>query len=171
MIRITKKIIRKGDFNFSDLARLTDRKFDLQVGIQPERGSVRKADYYGRRSSESLTEVAKKHEFGSGTIPERSFLRSTFEKNENKYRMNIIHNVRAAAMSKRGKILATRKALNELGEMMVKDIKRTIMSFIPPTLSEKTMRNRRSAGVTGFRPLLATRQLYEAISHKVKVTK
>ena len=75
------------------------------------------------------SEIAKYaffNEFGTKYIPSRSFLRSTFEENKNKYIKYIKKNINNIN-------------INKLSEMMVNDVKNKIKSNIPPITHSGTM--------------------------------
>lgn len=58
--------------------------------------------------------------------------------------------------------------LNRAGNTAVDGIRTTIEAGIPPPLSPRTLADRRARGISGTTPLLATRQLYKAISFVVR---
>lgn len=143
----------------------------------------------GTRNPATLTEIAIYNEFGAprANIPERPFLRSTFAKNEEKYRGELRKALRAL-LTKDADI---RELMNKLGMMMVEDVKRTIENDdqVPPpnapsTLAAKTRktmkiqrRRKKNKGKTkaeiraisaaSVRTLVDTGQLVRHLAHEV----
>lgn len=109
--------------------------------------------------------IARVHELGLGTAPQRSFLRRTIEIGRHRY----------AAISKRvfGLYLDGRMslahAIQSVGIEMVSDVKARIMKGIPPPLKEETVARKKRLGMP--RPsiaLLATMRLFNSIKLRVR---
>ena len=123
-----------------------------QAGIQ---GSDAQAphDAFGNRN----VDVAVFNEFGTATIPERSFIRATFDRERPKYQRLMD---RAVAQGLDGKGMD--RAFGRLALLMAADMKRTIDQSIElKPLAASTLRAR--PGGTG-RPLLDTGQLKRSIT-------
>jgi hypothetical protein len=82
--------------------------------------------------------LAMIHEFGSGRIPERSFLRSTFDAKQGSWLKLATRVLRAVAADK----LSATDALSLVGERMKADIKHTITNKIEPGLASSTILRR-----------------------------
>ena len=118
----------------------------------------------GSRDGGDLTnaELAAIHEFGApgANIPERSFIRSTFDTNQAKYR-DLLKRLGKAVLLKRQSVV---DALGILGATMAADIKKRVTSgpHIPPPLAAATARRKGSD-----RPLVDTGQMINAVTWKV----
>ena len=77
--------------------------------------------------SPSYAALGSIHEYGSkdGTIPSRSFIRSTFDENRKKYKKNLTKLI-DRALATRGKI-KVEDAYNQFGEQVIADITRRIV--------------------------------------------
>lgn len=114
-------------------------------------------------------EVAIANEFGTSTIPERSFLRSAFAANERKYIEALGNLLRARIVN--GQDVG--QGLNKIGLEVTTDVKNGITQGeqIPPpnspaTIAEKLKRTRK--GTAGEpRTLVDTGQLVNSITHTV----
>jgi hypothetical protein len=121
--------------------------------------------------SETNPEIGAKHEFGSGHIPERSFLRSTVDSGKP---MEFAEQVSAKVA--RGQMTADRAA-QQIGVVTVGEVKQTIAAKIPPPLSEQTIQRRLEKGAHGgglaslgnsTTPLVDTGQLVQSIQYRVE---
>jgi len=111
------------------------------------------------RSKGDITnaELASIHEFGTATIPERSFMRSAFRKNKKKYiRMAALFSKRVA----RGD-MKPKQAMDLIALEMAEDQKRIILGNTLTPLAAKTIERKGSS-----RPLIDTGQLINAIQGK-----
>ena len=108
-------------------------------------------------------EIATVHEYGSpaANIPERSFIRSTVDKNREAYNATVR---KIAGLILDGK--DTEPALNLFGMRVANDIKRTIQQGIPPPLQPETVARKGST-----KPLVDTGQLLSSITWKVEGVK
>jgi hypothetical protein len=131
---------------------------------------------------EDVLKYAMVHEFGSadGTIPQRSFVRSTIDKNAVKYKALVL----AVATAAQGAMLAAAKSgnageawakaaatgLDKVGRMIVADIRARIASNIPPPLKEETIARKRSQGMP--KPtiaLIGRGVLIKSVAHQVRM--
>jgi len=136
----------------------------VTVGIHGDKAQRRGDD-------ETNPEIGAKHEFGSGNIPERSFLRSTVDGGG-----PLETAEQLSADVARGKLTAA-KAAQRLGVVTVGQVKQTIASKIPPPLSPDTVKKRMEKGAHGgglaslggaTTPLIDTGQLVQSIQFKVE---
>lgn len=116
-------------------------------------------------------QIGAVHEFGSGRIPERSFLRSTVDSGKP---MDFAEQVSAKVA--RGQMTADRAA-QQIGVVTVGEVKQTIAAKIPPPLSEQTIKRRLEKGAHGgglaslgnsTTPLVDTGQLVQSIQYRVE---
>lgn len=87
-------------------------------------------------------------------IPERSFMRSAFDKNVKKYQRASLREAKKAIMLKQ----TPEQAIGRVGEIALADIRRGINRGIPPALKASTIRRKRSS-----KPLVDTGQLKQAL--------
>jgi hypothetical protein len=101
------------------------------------------------------------HEFGLG-VPERSFLRRTFDRRKEQWTKLARRLIKLVAADK----LEIGQALRLLGERMKADVKGTITAGagIPPPLAPATVRAKGSA-----RPLVDTGRLVGSIDYDVRL--
>ena len=121
---------------------------------------------------ETVAQVAATHEFGSGRVPERSFLRSTVDGNPKP----MIQAQKAAAAVCRGS-LSAHDAAEQIGVVTVGAVKETILSRIPPPLAPSTVQRRLEKGEHGgglasksdaLTPLVDTGQLIQSIQYRTE---
>ncbi len=105
-----------------------------------------------------LVRIGGVHEFGydKGNIPERSFIRSTYDENIAALNMMVQKEIDLVIAGRSD----TRRSLARLGEFMVPKIRRKITRRIAPALSKKSKRGRDN-GV----PLYDSGQLLQSITH------
>lgn len=139
---------------FTLVKRLVREKPALRVGVLASEHDARAGG-----QGPSNVELATIHEFGAPAqgIPERSFLRSTFDANQAKYAR--MEEALALRMVQGG--VDERKALGLLGQVAVSDIRAAITTGtgIAPSLAPETIRRKGSS-----RPLVDTGQLVGAIT-------
>lgn len=125
----------------------------IRVGILGAGASTLEAD-----SSITLAELGMIHEYGTAEIPERSFLRRTFEA-----RRADLAALKIAAFKA---ILAgqqqPRAALELIGQQMVAWVKETIRAGVDPALATETILRKGSA-----KPLIDDGQLINSITYEV----
>lgn len=134
------------------LRREAKRKHIVRVGVMGPEGQQ---EHKG--SGTTVVEVASYHEFGRG-VPERSFIRSTVDENEPKYR-GLLRRIGVGIVQ--GKVTA-KKGLNILGLQIVSDIQGKIESNIPPKLHPSTVAQKGSSVA-----LIDTGQLKNSVVHQV----
>ncbi len=113
-----------------------------------------------------VTDVAMAHEYGTRTVPKRSFLRDTLKLNRKKY--DRILKERLPQMIKRGWVGSVAGALEGLGTIIVADVRKRILRGIEPALKPETVARKRRQGLA--RPktaLYATGALYNAIKARL----
>lgn len=107
-------------------------------------------------------EIAKKHEFGDGTVPERSFLRAWVDQNERR--------IKAKAKNSLLWALDTGAPFNEalglLGQWSIWGVRAFINKKIPPPLSRRTLKTKK--GEFRTTPLIDTTQLWNSITCEVE---
>jgi hypothetical protein len=106
----------------------------VKAGITQAKGSRVRED--GKLTT---AEIARVHEYGSPSrsIPERSFMRSTLAKNQNKYDRQIAE-LRDQIFDA-GLKMGVRRLLGIIGQSFVADVKGTIRAGIAPKLSQATI--------------------------------
>jgi hypothetical protein len=103
-------------------------------------------------------EIAIWAEFGTRTEPERSFMRSTFDENREKYRQLAEKFTLAIAHGK----MDEHRALGLLGEIVATDIRKKILSDIPPPNAPSTLaRKPGDRTLVGGRLETATKAAYQ----------
>ena len=119
-----------------------------------------------------MAELAAIHEFGDAEIPERSFLRSTFEVRDDDWEAAVEKQVAKIVQDKqtvKGMLIFT-------GVLMSSDVKKTILSRISPALAPMTLAKRMEKGKHGggtvkhaddTTPLKDTNQLFDSITFEV----
>jgi phage gpG-like protein len=128
-----------------------------KVGLPAETEPVSVANGHSSTQAD-LVRIAAIHEFGApnANIPERSFLRSTYDANVDK--------LKKIKDEESTRILAgqstMRKSLGRIGEWMATQIKLKIKSNIPPALSEMTIAKKGSDVA-----LIDSGQLIQSITH------
>jgi len=141
------KDVDLGWFRIKKELRLIDKSY-TQIGIQKDAGN--------EEDGKSIVEVAANNEYGVGNIPQRSFMRSTFD--EQRVKINDV-------VSKQyEKILdgksTVKKSLGLLGEFMEGKIKRKITDLKTPPNSPLTIKLKKSSN-----PLIDTGTMRASIRH------
>jgi hypothetical protein len=126
------------------------RQREITVGIH-------KKDI-GRGSDQTNAQIGFYQEFGTSKIPQRSFLRSTFDQKVTEYRKL---NKKAMVQAAKGRI-GVEQALDLLGQKIASDVKAKIRSKIPPPNAPSTIKAKSSST-----PLIDTAQLLNAIDSEV----
>lgn len=157
MIKMTSKTTSR-DLGEKAMLKRVDALKDkphVKVGILESAGQHQNSDL-------TVAQVATFHEFGTESIPERSFIRTTVDENTEKYH-NKIDQLRKDVIFF-GK--STRKALTELGLFIQRDIKKTITDTHPswPQLSDTTIAQRIK---NSDKPLIDTGQLRNSVQYEV----
>jgi hypothetical protein len=109
----------------------------------------------------SMVDLAIVHEYGSkdGRIPQRSFIRSTCDAQQQKHG-TLISKLQSKCIE--GK-LTIEKALIQLGEVVWKDMVQTINRGIAPKLKPTTIKRKKSS-----KPLIDTGRLKGSITHEAR---
>lgn len=133
----------------------------LTVGIQGDNASQAKASKDSEPSGITNVQVAAVHEFGSadGKIPQRSFIRATFDIKRPEYLVDmrkIIDNVAFKNGNFKGRLML-------FGEKVRKHMIQRIRAGIPPPLTPATIA--RKGGIET--PLFHTGQLINSIDAQV----
>lgn len=130
-------------------------KHEVTIGIHGKDSKP----YDGKKTT--TAQVAAANEFGTETIPERSFLRSTVAENESKY---IKLDERLIGLIIDGK-LDTKQASEVLGQQVKKDVQQKIVDLRTPPNSPKTIAAKGSSN-----PLIDTGQMRQSIDYVVNST-
>lgn len=131
-----------------DLARVAP----VRVGVHPDEGQQHYAD------GVSVIDVAIWNEFGTETIPERSFIRAWFDLNRDKVKLSIERMMQAVMAGKYTKD----QALNLLGLRWVAEVQKRMSEGIPPPNAPSTIAKKGSD-----KPLIDTGQLRSSIKHTI----
>jgi hypothetical protein len=125
---------------------------EIKVGIHEGAGK-------NAKTGTLIVDYAIANEYGTSKIPERSFMRSTYDEKEsewNKALDKIVSSVIEGDFDVAEKIAF-------IGEQMVNDIKDKIDSNIPPSLSEATIKRKGSS-----KTLIDTGIMKTSITYKVE---
>lgn len=154
--------INEVDKGFSDIMRgiLDISKAEGTVGLHSDAKSY--------PNGKSVVDVGAMQEFGAkgvmfkdGTpidIPSRPFMRGTFDDKVGSWISKIKKDTRSFAGQKSANVGTL---LDGIGEMMEKDIKRSIISINTPKNSARTLRFKK-----GNNPLVDTLHMHNSIDHK-----
>ena len=131
----------------------------VTIGIHNDEPKV---DYDGKDSDATLAMVAMWHEFGTGTVPPRSFLRQWYDSNTGRIRSEMS---KAMAAEYNGK----KSAVHQLARRWAREVASIIRrgeSFAP--LETATVDKKAAHGLPSpKKPLIATGQLVSSISAQV----
>lgn len=125
----------------------------VKVGIFGE-----EADATHAGTKRSNVEIAGFHEFGTGTIPQRSFLRATVDAEEGKIKK--LQRTISRNMLKRR--ITEKKGLGLIGTFVTGEIQKRIRGGIDPKLKPATIRRKGSS-----KQLIDTGQLVQSITWEV----
>lgn len=141
------------------------RNLTVTIGVHDDAGA------HGN-SAVSVAHLAAIHEFGTDRIPERSFMRATFDAKRGEYTDLIKTLANDVAVQGQSPELAARK----LGVIASNDVKRTIQDGIEPDLADATKRARDDKAAHGgglasmaqtYTPLIDSGQLIASITFRV----
>ena len=157
--KVTTQEIDKGFAEILEEAGFAKGKSFLKVGVLSKDGQ--KIEPGGNFN---LAQIAAVHEFGSkkAGIPERSWMRSTMDENQQKY-FALSFKLLAQVGVKGMKI---RKALNLMGLQIASDFKRKITILRDPPNSPATIRRKGSTN-----PLIDTGRMRNSQNHQVTLKK
>ena len=102
--------------------------------------------------------VAMAHEFGLGAVPERAFFRAALPA--------IARRVRAI-VADRGVLDLNDATLDAIGQAAAEELRRSAERLSSPPLAASTRRARQRKG-RRLNPLIDTRRLVEAITHRIE---
>ena len=149
---MSKTTIKEKDRGWKRFIVKTKGRPSVAIGIQGEKGN---------QDRDGLTNVmlGTIHEFGTANIPERSFLRSTFDENYKKYiqEYNALFTKAIASGDLKGNLML-------LGEKVRSDVLKKIKSKLQPALSAATIAKKGGEDT----PLIDTGQMWNAISVEVR---
>ncbi len=137
---------------------LEKSKAFVTIGIHEGEGSSEKKSNDNEPAKLLLIDVANFHEFGTATIPQRSFIRANDKLNFNKY-VKIIREIKDKVIFEN---MTMKTGLSLLGEQIRLDVQARIRSGIKPALLPATIRRKGSSV-----PLIDTGQLVNGITYKV----
>lgn len=136
------------------LARMSSSgKPRLTVGVHEDDGFAEHGDGL------TVADVAAINEFGLGDTPERSFLRSTVDENEAKYREFERRIGKAVILNK---LQSAEQGYEQLGALVVGDVQRKISSGVPPENAPSTVARKGSST-----PLIDTGQMRSSVTSRV----
>lgn len=155
--------IKEKDLGFAHLlreaAKIKKKPF-VKIGVTQSKGSKLHVVPGSDKQVMTVADIAKIHEYGApdANIPERSFIRSTISKNEEKYNAHIAK-LRDKIFD--GNIqMTTEEALGFIGQEISSDIKNTIRNNETGLDEVKPLKYREGT------PLLDTSQMLRAISYE-----
>ncbi|MDE9549246.1 hypothetical protein, partial [Xenorhabdus bovienii] len=108
------------------------------------------------KSNFSTTHTVPAHTIN---MPERSFLRSTFNEKKGDYAKDLTKEIQSELLNDGDPV----KAFDKLGEKVAGDVKAKILSGVEPALSPKTIKRKGSS-----KPLIDTGQLLQSITYEVR---
>lgn len=136
--------------------------FKLEVGVVAPKAS----EQHGGGDATNA-EIALFMEFGTRTVPERSFIRRTLRDNGvlAEYRRVQTETMKAVFMG----VMSPRRALEIQGEFLAEAMKRTVTEHeIPPPLKPATVAAKRAHGAPEpEHPLVDHRELVESIGYRI----
>lgn len=136
----------------------TEMAKHVKAGIlEPEASKIHDENSW-RDKPATIGEVAAYNEFGTETTPERSFLRTPFEANLDKYRAQIERDTPAVMEG----TMSAHQVLQDIGDEMVLDMHDAIDAGIPPPNADSTIARKWSDT-----PLRDTDTLRDAIRAEV----
>lgn len=128
-------------------------KMHVRVGVFQDSG-------FADDGETTIAEIAAIHEYGApgANIPERSFIRRTFNEQKNSLEQMMLRLARLVLSEKAD----VPQALNQLGAWGAAAVKNTIRKRIPPPLKQATIDRKGSST-----PLVDTGQLLDSITWEV----
>ena len=166
--RTTKKTkggVTDTDKGYAELRRVlgkirAERPY-VVAGIRGQAGAQTYQDEAGKGDAISLVEVGAVHEFGSrdGRIPERSYMRSTFDARRDDYERGLRKALKHVVAGETD----IDTELGRLGLVVAGDIQETIATLTDPPLAEYTIKKKGSS-----KPLIETGRLKQSIDHEVR---
>lgn len=158
MIKVTGKLTVKKDNSHSLMEILRHTKdAHVTIGVHEDAGS-----YGTGKDAPSVVEVALWNEFGTRDIPERSFMRSTFDENVakiNQWREEAVKHMVMDGWS-------VEKALEMIGLRIQTLVQNKIKSNVPPPNAPSTAAAKTKEGVAA-RTLIESGLLLRSVTYKV----
>jgi len=163
--RTTDKLTPAG-ISLKKQFELLKNKPSVRVGIlqkhfdDPKEGDAKRAF--------TLGEIAVVNEFGSsdGRVPERSYIRSTFDAEKNKWRTLTVKLKKRMISS----VKTVEWILGNMGTKIVSDIQAKINAVKEPPNAPSTIAKKTRAGRVGDNPLVDYGQLKTGITYKTHGT-
>lgn len=148
--------IRDRDRGYAALMnRLAQPKAIVTVGIHEAEGA---ADH--GEDGATVAEIGAFHEFGTTTIPRRSFIRDWADENEEKHKDDL-RKIGRAILD--GKLKSTEQGLERFGALAKGEVQTRIADGIAPALAESTVETKGSSV-----PLIDTGVLRSSIEYRVE---
>ena len=126
----------------------------ITVGVHAQEGGEQ---HEGAKIT--VLDVANYMEFGTATIPARSFVRAWFDENQARAQQMLAALMRSVVKGTRSR----EQILELLGQKFVAEIQARISKGIPPPLLPATIRRKGSST-----PLIDTGQLRSSVTYRVK---
>lgn len=134
-------------------ALLSLRKKEIKVGIHEGAGE-------NAKTGTLIVDYAIANEYGTSRIPERSFMRSTYDEKEKEWNKALDKIVGGVI---EGDVSNIEQKISFVGVQIVNDIKEKIDSNIPPSLSEATIKRKGSS-----KTLIDTGIMRASITYKIE---
>jgi hypothetical protein len=135
------------------------RNLAQMKGVSIKGGITKRVgQYQSRKGKEKVVNYAFFNEFGTKNIPERSFLRTTFDDKEKSW-FNTISNRAESIITENS---GASKVTQELGRIMKEAIRGKITSRVPPPNSKATLKQKE-----GDITLIDTGLMYRVIDFEV----
>lgn len=133
---------------------------DLLKSVISVRGHVRVGvdDRPHEPSGQPTDEIGAAHEFGTATVPKRSFLRGWIDTNK----AAIQQMLKAGAQEVASGRVTWAQFQSQIGGAAVEAIRHRMLEGLSPELEPETLRRR----VVGSTPLVDTHQLIDALTHE-----
>jgi hypothetical protein len=151
---VSVKITERDNGYKALLARFDAPQGSVTIGVHEAEGSAPTED-----GEATLLDVAMFNEFGTASIPPRSFIGAWSDENEetNRERLRLIGEAVVA-----GKLPSIEVGLERFGLLCVADVQERIAAGIPPENAPSTIEKKGSSA-----PLIDTGQLRSSITHQV----
>lgn len=135
-------------------------KKTVLIGIQEgSRTHVQSKNGRRQKAGISIAEYAAQNEFGTDKIPERSFMRSSFDENLNLIEMFVLKEFGYVVDQKQ----TSQRAFNRIGEILQGMVQTKIRKIMFPPNSRKTIALKKSS-----KPLIDFGQMIAAVRYVVK---
>lgn len=146
------------DHGYNALVKKIDGmdRLAILVGVFEREGAMPHGD-----DAFTVLDVAAVHEFGTATIPQRSFIRAWFDENLERAREALR---RLMVQALQGK-MTPEQCVEKFGLWVQGEIQKRIAQGIPPPLAESTVEKKGSSV-----PLVNTGQLRSSVTFRVEKT-